>query len=567
MNKTLSVNIGGIVFHIEEHAYEKLNNYLESIRGYFTTSDGRDEIIQDIESRIGEMFQERITNGKQVIVISDVEEVINIMGKPEQFAPEGDETAGAQGESATRSERKAYRRLYRDPDDRVVGGVCSGISHYLGFDPLWLRLGFAISFFVFGTGFLLYILLMFIMPKAKTTTEKLEMKGEKVNISNITRTYQSEKEDEPQSIPARFVDALGELFVGFFRVIGKIFSAIFIAIGVLVLIAFGLAFLAIIGVGSISIPFFITDLFLYPWQQTFSLLGAFLVIGIPILYIVYRSVRSLFKIKTPDRFVGWSALALWIVGVILSIYVVSSVASEFRSRETQRTEIPVSPLTSDTLNLEVVLNDDNGKDWYFVNNHRVNDPWAVTTGTDTIHIESVTLDIVRSNSDAFELVEMSQSRGKNRQDAIRNARSLDYKIEQTGNTLLFDETFLIPKGSMYRGQSIKLVLKVPEGKSVHLSDDMDRLIYDIENVTNTYDGDMVGKTWTMTPNGLECIGCNLHNRGKRAIHKDVNIRIDDKGVKVIGADSEEDTIINLDGQKLDIQINDNGINIKSKKKK
>src|SRR5688572_8253119 len=160
MNKTLSVNIGGVVFHIEEQAYDRLNKYLEAIKKHFTTSDGRDEIIQDIEGRIAEMLQERINVGKQVILDADVDHVINIMGRPEQFSdtPEEAETMTAAAEMSSR-ERRSYRKLYRDPDDRWISGVCSGFAHYVGIDPIWLRLAFLISIFVFGTGILIYIIL------------------------------------------------------------------------------------------------------------------------------------------------------------------------------------------------------------------------------------------------------------------------------------------------------------------------------------------------------------------------------------------------------------------------
>ena len=152
MNKTVTVNIGGMVFHIEELAYEKMKKYLEAIRGYFTSSDGRDEIIQDIESRMAEMFTERIGTSRQVVTEEDVDIVINTMGKPEQVAGEDDETnqqSSKRTGSQTSGER-AYRRLYRDPDDKVIAGVCSGFSNYVGIDPLWIRLAFAVAFFVFG---------------------------------------------------------------------------------------------------------------------------------------------------------------------------------------------------------------------------------------------------------------------------------------------------------------------------------------------------------------------------------------------------------------------------------
>ena len=128
MNKTVTVNIGGMVFHIEEQAYDQLKKYLEAIRGYFTSSDGRDEIIQDIESRVAEMFTERIGSNRQVVIASDVEHVINTMGRPEQVAGADEENADSNSSSGiggATSESRGYRRLYRDPDDKVIGGVIS----------------------------------------------------------------------------------------------------------------------------------------------------------------------------------------------------------------------------------------------------------------------------------------------------------------------------------------------------------------------------------------------------------------------------------------------------------
>ena len=193
MNKTVTVNIGGMVFHIEELAYEKMKKYLDAIRGYFTSSDGRDEIIQDIESRMAEMFNERIGTVRQVVTEEDVDFVINTMGKPEQVAGEDDENNEQKGTSSRSryfTGEKPYRRLFRDPDDKVISGVCSGFSHYVGIDPIWIRLAFAVAFFVFGSGLLLYILLIVIIPKAQTPTDKLEMRGEPVNINNIKRTIE-----------------------------------------------------------------------------------------------------------------------------------------------------------------------------------------------------------------------------------------------------------------------------------------------------------------------------------------------------------------------------------------
>jgi len=567
MNKTLSVNIGGIVFHIEELAYDRLSKYLESIKGYFTASDGRDEIIQDIEGRIAEMFQERMINGKQVILDADVDHVMNVMGKPEQFAGTTDEESFGAGQHQTSSsERKAYRRLYRDNDDRVIGGVCSGISHYLGIDPVYLRLIFGIAFFVFGSGIVIYILLMFVMPKAITTAEKLEMKGEPVNISNISKSVSSEFTGNSDNVFTRFFDALGQLIVGGFKLLGKVFAVFFIIIGIFLLIAFALTFLAILGVGGITIPFFITDLFMSPWQQTFAMIGAFCVLGIPLIMLIYKAIKVLFNIRIENKFINWTALALWIVGVVISFVLVSSIGREFKSRETQRIDLPVTQPVGDTLFIGLIDDEGYDSDAFYIDNHRIDDPWDVTTYPDSIRIDEVSLDIVRSNSTNFELVQVNTSRGRDRRQAIENARKIEYSIEQTSSKLIFNETFIIPKGAKYRGQEIKLILKVPQGKSVYMSPEMREIIFDIKNVTNTYDGDMLGKTWTMTDRGLECLGCSLPPDIHGNRNDDIRIRIDGKGVNVEGADNVKDTNFTIDGDDVDIKINKDGIQIDAKKK-
>ncbi len=569
MNKTLSVNIGGIVFHIEELAYDKLNRYLDAIKGYFTTSDGRDEIIQDIEGRIGEMFQERITNGKQVIIESDVDQIINIMGRPEQFAGMHEETAADFQVSG--SERRTYRRLYRDPDDRVLGGVCSGLGHYLGIDPIWLRIAFAVAFFFFGSGLLLYIILVVVMPKALTTAEKLEMKGAQVNITNIRKSVEDEissirsnYQQNSNSGIARFFDGMGQLISGFFRILGKIIAVFFIIAGMLILVGFALVFLALLGVGGISIPFFITDLFMDPWQQSMALLGTFLVIGIPLILIILKAIKVLFKVKMESRVVNWSAFALWIVGIILSITVASTIGSEFKVREAQRTEIPIMQPGTDTLFLDVFVKDKYRDEWFYINDHNnSHDSWNFGSGEDTIRIGEVNLDIIKSNTGNFELVQVASARGLDRRQAVQNARSMMYHVEQNDSLIKFDDAFLLPRGIKYRKHDIQLILKVPEGKSVYLSSGIENVIYDVENVTHTYDGDMVGKTWTMTSRGLECIGCNLEDFTGRH-HDDIRIRINERGVDIHGIDVQKDSAYEIDNKDIDININSEGVQIDTK---
>ncbi|MBK7682459.1 MAG: PspC domain-containing protein [Bacteroidia bacterium] len=586
MNKTVTVNIGGMVFHIEEQAYDQLKKYLEAIRGYFTSSDGRDEIIQDIESRVAEMFTERIGNNRQVVIASDVEHVINTMGRPEQVAgtdEENSENKSSSGTAGSTSEGRGYRRLYRDPDDKVIGGVCSGISHYIGIDPIWLRLIFAIAFFVMGTGLLLYILLLVIVPKAKTTSEKLEMKGQAINIDNIKKTIEEEVEDIKTRISgkrssrggssriANFFEAIGAIivaaikfFVGF---IGVIIAIVLIAL----LFALFVTLLGMSGViGGDSLPIFLTNFFLESWQVNTGMFALALVIGIPIIVILYRIARSLFKFKSESKLFNYSTGILFIVGMLLTIWIGINISSQFRNSNTDRIMIPIVQPQTNTLHLAAMDETFSRMEDYDDSNFSWNsDSWGINSDEDSVSFDDVELTVQRAEGNEFELVRITTSRGTNRKNAELNSRRIVYPIQQNDSIIHFAKSYIIPKGVKYRGQKIRLILKVPEGKSVFLGQEMEDVIYDIKNVTNTWDNDMVGHTWTMTARGLECLNCNLDestsiNYNYSSDHDEkVKVRVNGKNIDI---NSHEDTI-NWDNKDVKIKIDGDGVVIDAKEKR
>jgi phage shock protein PspC (stress-responsive transcriptional regulator) len=188
MKKTFSINISGIIFHIDEDAYQKLNAYLEKLKSHFRNTEGRDDIINDIESRIAEILQERLTDKKEVVSLKDVNEVIKIMGQPSDFAEESEDDTSQVNENYY----TPGKRLFRNPDNKIIGGVSSGIATYLNIDALWIRLLFIITLFAGGTGVFVYIILWVAMPEASTTADRLQMKGEAVNIDNIEKSIRKE---------------------------------------------------------------------------------------------------------------------------------------------------------------------------------------------------------------------------------------------------------------------------------------------------------------------------------------------------------------------------------------
>lgn len=585
MNKTVTVNIGGMVFHIEEQAYEQLRKYLEAIRGYFTTSDGRDEIIQDIESRIAEMFSERIGTSRQVLLPSDVEHIIQVMGRPEQVAGTDEEnntgrasggaSGGGQSSYRTNAGTSGYRRLYRDPEDKVIGGVCSGISHYIGIDPIWIRLIFAGAFFIWGSGLLFYILLLIIIPKAKSTSEKLEMKGQPVNIDTIKRTIEEEVLDIKSRISgtpgtgksgrgavSNFFDAIGAIivaaikfFVGFLGVILAIcLFAILFALFVSLLSMGGV-------VGDTSLPVFLTDSFLTPLQLNMVILALGLVIGVPLIMLLYRIGRSLFKIKSESKVVGYSAGILWTIGIFIGLWAGYDIARDIRISDAKTETINIAQPSGDTLYLST-LTPHQGS-----NHHFRYDTWDIlTTGResseDTLYVNNVDLDIQRADGNQFELIKTITGRGKNRKEAEMNGSAIGYQLEQADTSLRLSRDFTLAPPYRFRAQKIRMVLKVPVGKSVYLGSGMEDLIYDIKNVSNTWDSDMIGHTWTMTDSGLDCINCNLETKKRKKGKDDVSIKINGEDVDLEGG---KDTI-NWDSKDVKIRINNDGVVIDAKDK-
>ena len=186
MNKVMNINIGGIVFHVDEAAYEKLKKYLRDIARHFKNSDSGEEIIIDIEARIVELFQKKLNSKKEVITMEDVVEVIAIMGKPSDFDDDGNDDH--HDNNVIQLGRK---RLFRDIDNRMIGGVCSGLSAYFNVDTVWFRLAFVIAT-ISGLSILAYVILWIIIPPARTISEKLEMQGDPVTISNIEKSFRDE---------------------------------------------------------------------------------------------------------------------------------------------------------------------------------------------------------------------------------------------------------------------------------------------------------------------------------------------------------------------------------------
>lgn len=329
MKKTLTVNLGGTVFHIDEDAYRLLDNYLSNLKIHFRKEAGADEIIDDIERRISELFAEKLTAGSQVITITDVEEVIARMGKPEDMEAENDSEPSVG--NATRT--TIHRRLYRNPDDKLLGGVISGMAAYLGWDVTLLRL-LLLVVLICGVGTLIpvYIVCWLVIPEARTAAEKLSMRGEAVTVENIGKTVTDGfekvangvndymKSDKPRTFLQKLGDALVMVAGWFFKICLVIFAIICSPL----LFVFGVVFVALlfaavmvaIGGGAALISMFPTfDVILptSPLSAIVMYIAGILLVGIPLVSLVWAIFSLIFKWQPMASGLKWTLVILWIV--------------------------------------------------------------------------------------------------------------------------------------------------------------------------------------------------------------------------------------------------------------
>lgn len=523
MKKTFTINISGSVFHIDEDAYEKLQNYLLMLSNHFGGSVEGREILQDIEARIAELFNLKMKDGKDVIIDPWVDEVIERMGKPEDFMDASDSEETAQAEPVTATEqRKVKRRLYRDPDHRVIGGVCSGMGAYFNIDPVILRIVFVVLFFTFGSSVLLYLILWIAVPKARTTAQRLEMKGEEATVSNIEKSIKEEVKEVKDSFK-RMKDSatyekgkegmsrLGEFVYNVAKIALRV---LVIIVGVVLIIAgfFSLlGFLSSMIVGQSILHnapwmwgsgFHMPDLFghfVSPGLLTLSLIAIAVVVGIPLLMILFIGTKMVFRYKTNNRMIGLASVGLWVVALFTLIMVSVGQFDNFSKQGSTTTSTTVDCQQCNTLILELGSNQWSEYDDSEIDLHRMK--LVQLDGKDLL-LGEPRLNIEKSSGDQFAVLLKKKSRGEDQEDAQKNAENIVYNFMPKDSVVTFDPYYALNDKSKWRDQEVDIIVKVPVGKSIYMSKEMVNIIYDIENVSNTWDRDMVGKYWIMTEDGL-----------------------------------------------------------------
>ena len=522
MKKTFTINISGSVFHIEEDAFEKLQDYLQLLKRFFETQKGGHEILQDIESRIAELLQEKLNDGQEAVTDEWVDEVIHRMGKPEDFMDQ-EQTENSETSTTKANSEKTKKRMYRDSENRVLGGVCSGMSAYFNIDPVFLRILFVLLVFIgAGISAIVYLILWIVVPKARTTAQRLEMRGVDATISNIQKTVQEEVDEVKNSfskinrsesvqrgkdLADKVVQATVQVVHGLGRVIAVFFGSIFILIGFLGFIGamVSLAFGGSVFHSSASemhsgVDFNgLLDYVVSPGLVSVSILLMVLVIGIPLLAILFVGTKLVFRYKTNNKLIGLGAFGIWLLALVSMIAVTAGQVNDFRMKNKVTSVKSLNGQTIKTLRLELgpstesVENDSNVKidDFSLIKSNNEN----VLAGTPSLRIESTT-------APDFSVVVSKQARGRNAAEVQNNLNHIQYDFTGKDSTLVLNRFFTIGNQAKWRKQEVQITLKVPVGKQVYLVKDLDQLHFDFDNVNNIWTKEMTGKTWEMTPEGL-----------------------------------------------------------------
>ena len=510
MKRTFTINLNNSIFNIDEDAYNVLQNYLTSLKNHFSKEDGGEEILQDIENRISEICKSKISSFKEVITITDVNSIIETLGKPEFIIENDSENQEKKSTTQEKEEFRKTRRIYRDGENRVIGGVCSGLGSYFDIDPVFVRILMVITFFFAGP--LVYLVFWIAIPKAITTAQKLEMRGEKVNVSNIEKSIREELNDVKENFKKykssenysnvkdtgnKFLNLISTVFHGVFKFVLLAVGIALIFVGIILLIGFSGSFMIDDwGINNISFPGFL-NLFASEQSVFFGSIGLFLLISVILLSIIYGGIKLIFNIKGRNRIISITGSVIWLIGLFLIIYVSIVEGLNFKAKASN-SQTEIISTKCDTLylksaNLSNFECDEDFSDEEF--------SVGKSGSKDAIGLMP-RVDIVKSDSQNFEISIQKKSRGRNRSIALNNAKKVDYLWNTKDSLLVLDKHYLIPENTKFRVQQMKITVKVPVGKSIFIDENMIEIIHETQNIENFEDFDVVGKMWKMEEDGL-----------------------------------------------------------------
>jgi phage shock protein PspC (stress-responsive transcriptional regulator) len=531
MNKTFNINLGGYPFAIDENAFNYVQQYLEKIRQHFSTSESCDEILYDIEVRMAELFQEHL-KGRSIVSMKEVDEIVMIMGKPEDFGAQPmDEThtqTKQNGSTQSNKSKTNYgtgKRLFRDTEDKKVGGVCSGVAAYFGVeDPLWVRLIF-VAFFFIGVSPVVYFVLWVLVPEALTSSDKLAMRGEPTTINNIAKVIETEltdlghrinewgneineefgskSKDKKKSSDMRIessahkfvsggVNVIGSATSMFTTVLSSIFKGSFKVIAIILVFALAIAWFASLFGVSWATPFFVLAGPKNAGLTYLGIISGLVFVLLPVIGLIFMVVRLAwgYRINANLKSGLW---VVWFLSIFTASFTGMKTAREYQSGydNSQKDIITISDPTIYLSSLPYHTNEMGVSIGNFMYER---ENGYVIRGT------NVTLE--KSPDQNIYIEKLISARGQTSKDAQVNSLVSANQYTVVGNKITFDPFTTIPKSSRYRGQDIDYVLYIPVGRKIVVDENFREVAHGSSDFIpwDQMHEDGVN-TWTVTENG------------------------------------------------------------------
>jgi len=526
MNKTVNINLAGTFFHIDEDAFGKLSRYLDAIRKSMSDPQGGDEILRDIEARIAELFAEKLESSSHVITLKEVDQVIKVMGQPEDYMVDEEIFEDAPASSSRGRRPSSHKQMFRDIDNKFIAGVSSGLGHYLGIDSLWVRLlWILLTVFSSGVFIVIYILFWILVPAAESTSDKLKMTGEAINISNIEKKFKEGYDNVADKVKnadfdkygkkvksgtSDFFDSLGSVLLTLLKIFVKFIGVILIIVALSTLIGLIVGLFTFGSIGFWGPVDFMDQIALVDTTNApiwlISTLTLFAV-GIPFFALFVLGLKLLINnlrsIGTPAKI---ALITLWIVSIIgLAILGIRQATEQaFNGDSIVESTIPVK--SGDTLRLGMVANSQY--------EYRVERSGGVEikyneNDEKIIYSNDVRL-IVRSAKDSIgKIVIEKTAEGKNLLDAKKRAEAIDYNYSLNNNTLLLDGYFLTDFENKYRDQEIEIVLYLPVGSILYAEDNTYTFHRNDSGYRDILNNGSESHYLRILENETECLDCPL----------------------------------------------------------
>lgn len=535
MDKTISISLGGFSFVVDELAYHKLSQYLQDIKISLSGTEGIDDIIEDVEIRIAELLRER-TKFKEVVSTDDINHVISVMGHPDQYKVDEDYEEKVNPKSSYSSENHTdfttRKKLFRDPDDKVISGLSAGIAHYLGLDPWAVRAVWLILLIIgMFTGFsalmviVAYLLLLIFVPRAESTSDKLAMFGKPANLEQLKKNA-LEATESVANTGKQLSNSLG----GVFSVLGRI---ILIFVGIFVL-TIGLSFI----VGGFSIYFISwfnvpVQFFNYfideKWISEVVMVLCSLLMIIPGILITILGVKMLWPSTKVNRTVIISSIILWFLTIIGLVIAGVSVARDYSDSVEFNKEIVLNNLTQDTIEFRFESNNrGNYKYKFFDSDERpfydVNDELFITVDKN--------LEIRESPNNQFRLELQYEASGANGVEAKANLDAIKFNYNIKGNQLIFDDFLSAGKNATYRKQDVKIIVYVPKNKVFKVTPTVDHVtVIDRSSDSRDYLYNFHDNYFGYNGQKFVCLDCES-NEEEDFDNQDFQIENDGDGVNI-----------------------------------